>query len=552
MILPRRAFLAILPLPMWRSLPLPSWGAGRPPADSLVEGQPDPVPRAIHRADRGVNLSGAEFAGDARHLPGLANKDYRFPTAADLRYIASRRHRIIRLPIRWERIQPRLRGPLNLAELHRLTTAIADARSAGLKVLVDLHNYARFIRPAAQGGATLVLGDGRLTNAHLVDLWSRLSGALGGRAGVLGYGLMNEPHNLPGARSAIATATTVWSFDYGTGPWSGEADAGTSRSTASGTTHDGTGSLRISRKLLSGANQIIRANDNAQSALTPAAGATLSAWVLVPPDAPGTRWSAQLEMQDSSYRWVAGPRIVLTPGHWTAISVTPTQATWSHHRGVGVQFSSDQAGPTTATVYVDTIQRHGQTSTALSEARQWEEATQECVDAIRANQDTTPVYASGVAFSGAQNWPRNHPAPWIDDPADAIVYEAHYYFDRDNSGTYRMPFAAEEADAIRRGYVSLEDRATTELRRFLHWCESNGVAGFLGEIGWNNSQDSARWNAVGDALYKALDDATMGAAYWAAGQWYGTSYNLSLYTGTPLSTLASPASVVETHPSLNS
>ena len=30
------------------------------------------------------------------------------------------------------------------------------------------------------------------------------------------------------------------------------------------------------------------------------------------------------------------------------------------------------------------------------------------------------------------------------------------------------------------------------------------------------------------------------------------SYNLSLYTGTPLSTLASPAAVVEAHPSLNS
>ena len=74
----------------------------------------------------------------------------------------------------------------------------------------------------------------------------------------------------------------------------------------------------------------------------------------------------------------------------------------------------------------------------------------------------------------------------------------------------------------------------------------------MGEIGWNNTQDSSRWNAVGDALYKALDDATMGAAYWAAGQWYATSYNLSLYTGTPLSTLASPASVVEAHPSLNS
>ena len=196
MILPRRTFLVALSLPTWKNVLLPSRGVGPPPADSLVEGQHEPLSRhvaddpasgarhgEIQRAYRGVNLSGAEFADNALHLPGVANKDYRYPTAADLRYIAGRGHRMVRLPIRWERIQPRLFGPLHPAELHRLTRVIADARSAGLKVLVDVHNYARFIRPTAQGGATLVLGDGRLTNAHLVDLWSRLSGALGGRAG---------------------------------------------------------------------------------------------------------------------------------------------------------------------------------------------------------------------------------------------------------------------------------------------------------------------------------------------------------------------------------
>ena len=378
MTLPRRAFLLALSLPGWKGATALLPGAALASRARVVEGQHDllsrqapvnPALRArqtgIQRVYRGVNLSGAEFAHDALHLPGVADRDYRYPTAADLRYVARRGHRMVRLPIRWERIQPTLLGPLNRAELHRLTKAIDDARSAGLKVLVDLHNYARFIRSAAQGGATLVLGDGRLTDAHLVDLWSRLSGALRGRAGVLGYGLMNEPHNLPGARSAVASATAVWSFDHGTVPWSGESDALTSLSTSPGTTHDGAGSMRISRRLLAGGSQIIRANDNAQSALTPAAGTTLSGWVLVPEHTPGTHWTAQLEMQDSSYRWVAGPNTVLTPGRWSRISVTPSPATWSQHRGVAVQFASDQAGPTTATVYVDTIQQHSRTSTTV-------------------------------------------------------------------------------------------------------------------------------------------------------------------------------------------
>jgi hypothetical protein len=271
--------------------------------------------------------------------------------------------------------------------------------------------------------------------------------------------------------------------------------------------------------------------------------------VLVPEGTDGTRWTAQLEMQDSAYRWLAGPNVVLTPGRWSQISVTPARATWSSHRGLAVQFSSDQNGPTTATVYVDAVRQHRQSTSVPSEAQQWQQASQKCVHAIRANQDATPIYVSGVAFSGAQNWSQNHPKPWINDPLGAIVYEAHYYFDRDNSGIYRHNFQAEQADAVHRGYTSLEERATTELRQFLEWCGSNRVRGFLGEIGWNNTHDAQRWNAVGDALYRALDAAGVGAAYWAAGQWYGTSYNLSVYTGTPLSTRTPPASVVEAHPS---
>ena len=372
-----------------------------------------------------------------------------------------------------------------------------------------------------------MLGDGHLTNAHLVDLWTRLSTALRGRAGVLGYGLMNEPHHLPGTRSAGKESPTGWSFDHDTTPWSGEADAVVSHSTAAGTTHDGGGSMRISRRLPTAGGHNLRANDNARSTLTPAAGTTISAWVLVPERATGDQWMAQLEMQDRSYRWVAGPR---TRPHSRPLDADLGH---SHSRPVvraprrGGAVLLGPGGPTTATVYVDSIWQRGQALTTLTEARQWEDASQECVDAIRANQDATAIYVSGVAFSGAQNWPRNHPVPWIDDPADAVVYEAHYYFDRDNSGTYRQPFAAEEADAVRRGYASLRDRATDELGGFLHWCETNDVRGFVGEIGWDNGQDSSRWNAVGHALYTALDDAAVGAAYWAAGRWYGTSYNLS-------------------------
>lgn len=496
---------------------------------------------------RGVNLSGAEFTADAAHLPGVADRDYRYPTRDDLRYVASRGHAMVRLPVRWERIQPVLAGPLRAAELRRLTATVDQAAATGLRVLVDLHNYARFIKPKSQGGTTLVLGDGQLADAHLVDLWSRLSTALKGSAGVLGYGLMNEPHDLPGAAATPGAATSIWAFDGGSGSWVGEADARVGIAASPPLTREGRASLCITRRLAAG-RQHVRANDGGQRRLDPTAGQSLSAWVYVPRTAPGARWTAQLEMQDASYHWHPGPSAALTPGTWARISCTPEMSTWDQHRGVGVQFSSDQASSVTVEVFVDSVHQHRGGDPAQSEARQWERTTQLCVDAIRANRDATPVFVSGVAHSGAQNWPRSHPEPWVRDRSDAVVYEAHYYFDRDNTGTYVRRFSDEDADARARGYVSLRARALSELGQFLTWCRLHRVPGFIGELGWDGRRDSDRWNAVGKALYAALDAAGVGSAYWAAGQWYGSTYNLSVYTGTPLGRRAAPAAVVEAYP----
>jgi hypothetical protein len=40
---------------------------------------------------------------------------------------------------------------------------------------------------------------------------------------------------------------------------------------------------------------------------------------------------------------------------------------------------------------------------------------------------------------------------WVSDPADSIRYEAHHYWDGDNSGRYRRSYAEEVADARSRG-----------------------------------------------------------------------------------------------------
>ncbi len=88
----------------------------------------------------------------------------------------------------------------------------------------------------------------------------------------------------------------------------------------------------------------------------------------------------------------------------------------------------------------------------LRPARVWELAAQRALDAIRSNGDARLVMVQGYAWAGAQRWPQNHPRAWISDPSNNFRYEAHHYWDRDNSGAYRRGYAAEVANAKSRGY----------------------------------------------------------------------------------------------------
>ena len=153
---------------------------------------------------RGVNLNIAEFGTQDPPLsggvfsninPGLFDQDYKYPREDVYAYLHGRGVRVGRLAFRWERIQPTLRGPLDTTELGRLTAAVSAANAAGMKLVLNLHNYGRYWSGTDANTRTeLVFGDG-LTADDLSDVWGRLATAFQGNAGVLGFGLMNEPHD---------------------------------------------------------------------------------------------------------------------------------------------------------------------------------------------------------------------------------------------------------------------------------------------------------------------------------------------------------------------
>lgn len=160
---------------------------------------------AIPGLMRGVNIAGGEYeqTGFNNTALGTYDTDYRYPDAGSYSFIYSKGHRIVRLPFRWERLQPTLGGALDATEVARLKTSLDGAQAAGIKVILDCHNYARYITSTG----TLVMGDGTLTNAHLNDFWTKMVTEFNAHAAVWAYDIMNEPHTLVNSAAQWQTAS---------------------------------------------------------------------------------------------------------------------------------------------------------------------------------------------------------------------------------------------------------------------------------------------------------------------------------------------------------
>lgn len=158
---------------------------------ALVSGAADAEPCL-----RGVNVAGAEFGA----LPGRAGVDYVYPQADALARIAAEGATAIRLPFRWERLQPKLGADFDPAELTRLTGAVDAAGSAGLAVVLDPHNYARY------GDAPI--GSPAAPVAAFAGFWGRLAKVFKSRPTVV-FSLMNEPHDIHGADWATAANAAI-------------------------------------------------------------------------------------------------------------------------------------------------------------------------------------------------------------------------------------------------------------------------------------------------------------------------------------------------------
>jgi endoglucanase len=206
----------------------------------------------------GTNLSGMEWArpGLRYGLSSEPNIHFSVPRAAEVAYLAACGFRKNRLPIQWELLQPMLHDtPANAAAqaaigkpgafhagYESFITGVLDAHAAaGIQCIIDCHNYCRYQDFRFQADGTVAgltvppnpllrpyttdksqvqvrifsLAPGAtLTQSNFNDFWTRAAARWQGHPGLAGYGLMNEPHDMPRPGELVESSAgedlTIW------------------------------------------------------------------------------------------------------------------------------------------------------------------------------------------------------------------------------------------------------------------------------------------------------------------------------------------------------
>ncbi len=149
----------------------------------------------------GINLAGAEFGqqtvtiarnpdgSEQERQTGLENRDYLYPAEylRDAPYAALGLD-LVRVPFKWERLQPYLGAPLDPAGVAGLRRVLDAAHDAGYDVILEPHNFGRHFG--------VPLRDADLPVFR--DFWERVAREFGDHPALWGFELMNEPHDLPG------------------------------------------------------------------------------------------------------------------------------------------------------------------------------------------------------------------------------------------------------------------------------------------------------------------------------------------------------------------
>ena len=144
----------------------------------------------------GLNVAGAEFTSSA--LPGKEGTHYFFPPKQYFDRWAEKGITSVRFPIKWERLQPKLKGKFDEVYAGHIDAMLDQAEHNYIDILLDVHNYARY-----RGD---VIGTKNVPVEAFEDLLSRIAQRWGGHPALYAYDIMNEPYGADDKWPAAAQA----------------------------------------------------------------------------------------------------------------------------------------------------------------------------------------------------------------------------------------------------------------------------------------------------------------------------------------------------------
>lgn len=478
--------------------------------------------------DRGTNLSGLEF-GDT--LPGLGGTNYFTPVEDDFRYFAGKGFTVLRLPFRWERLQPYLNGALNATYKGYLDQAIGYARKYGVKLVLDCHNFSQ----------RYISYTGGFTN----DFTSSAGSWSGGNLNAGGY-YESDPNTYfstysggdsrnGASQNFVATLTldaqiapypgvSILMLDDGNGTnyqftfnvnnnqffW-GKNIAGTftqagSQAATLSLAHGYAVEIDVNQKT---AGKVTVTVDGTQICQFPTDSAITGGKVSIQQgymkshiDNVTLNVAGNTTGGNSSGVYKMGttqlPHSALAD-LWTKLSTLykDEPAVWAYdvmNEPFGL------AVPLSPTTYKTTA-----TVTAMNQA---------AMDAIRAVDTQKWILIEGDGFAGLQSFTSQYgtnPDPWWNDPSGKTMVSFHYYFNSDHSGAYTDSWSQ-----------ALRDRLPTDVLPAFQWAKAKNVPVFMGEYGVPNTTDTSgtNWRADLDTFLTWMDQYGIYGTHWAAGANY--------------------------------
>jgi endoglucanase len=142
----------------------------------------------------------------------------------------------------------------------------------------------------------------------------------------------------------------------------------------------------------------------------------------------------------------------------------------------------------------------------------WPQTAQAAGQAIRKIDPTKWIMIAGDRYSSAFHWQKYNTQlindPWMRDPKNNLVYEAHQYLDFDYSGTY-----------TKRPETFAPMLGVERVKPWVEWLKKNKLRGYLGEHGIPDFSPSAV--VATDNLLAYLNENCIPSTYWAAGPRWG-------------------------------